>query len=82
MLHFISSPLPSFLFSSNEYLFLENLNLRFLANFICHCLMMLLQIKHFRDAISKRAQSAVHIRVRVDDAPRVDQELCVEMGVL
>jgi hypothetical protein len=44
--------------------------------------MMLLQMKHSRDAVSERTQSAVYVRIRVDDAPIVDQELCVGMGVL
>jgi hypothetical protein len=44
--------------------------------------MMLLQMKHFRDAVRERAQSAVYVRVLVDDAPVVDQELRIGMGVL
>ena len=39
-------------------------------------------MKHFREAVIERAQSAVHVRVRVDDVTIVDQELCIGMGVL
>lgn len=39
--------------------------------------MMLLQMKHFRDAVYERAQSAVFVHVRVDGAPVVDLELCI-----
>jgi hypothetical protein len=43
---------------------------------------MILQIELFGDAVSERVQSAVDVRVRVDDAPTVDQELCIGMDVL
>jgi hypothetical protein len=44
--------------------------------------MMLLQTKHFREAVRECNQSAVYVRVRVDEVPIVDQELCIGTGVL
>ena len=44
--------------------------------------MILLQMKHFRDAVSESAQPADYVLGRVDDVLIIDQELRIGMGVL